>query len=245
MRFFTIALTIGAAAAQDFRSRQHFPLDRLTPTLPSDGTCHYENPFKGPCQKGETNVSAKGFIDGSGCMIQCDDNLKCPIQDVCPGVSAKPDCGIGYDAPNGTIWWCVLMVRDVSGGECRPGICGTDPDLTCKPEPSRQSDYVYCTYDGIQPNTTGNLIVSAAGTDEVNGIYNKTGDKPLSYLHFSGQYSIGFAYGSWRLSETSGDLRKLYVMADGEYWNPPVDGTWVTSAGDAPPPSVLLQPKQQ
>ena len=49
-------------------------------------------------------------------------------------------------------------------------------------------------------------------------------------------------YGSWRLEETSGSMRKFYEMQGGVSWQPPTTGVWHRIEGADPVPSVKPQP---
>lgn len=87
--------------------------------------------------------------------------------------------------------------------------------------------------------TTGNLVISGAGTADCNGVYTKDGN---TYTHTSGNYIISFLFETWRLEETTGAQEKLYQETGGVG---PTDGTWTTIEGQDPAPTVKLQPKSK
>lgn len=79
---------------------------------------------------------------------------------------------------------------------------------------------------------SGSLTVSKAGTTACNGIYTK--DTEGLYNSWDGNYIITHAFGTWRITETSGSELKLYEEAG----DTPTDGIWTTAQGVDPAPTV-------
>ena len=61
---------LGDAAAEYGPVRLNLSPTRSSRPMSGNSTCHYENPFRQMCQKGEMNITATGFLPGAECMAR-------------------------------------------------------------------------------------------------------------------------------------------------------------------------------